>query len=124
MADGHGMTVDQVLTQVSTFPEHGKPPVKVGDRRYPRSTSDDVPEIVRAAVGEIRLKANKFKFDLGSSSPAMLAAVLDKLLLLVWPSRQSSDTMHKYAARYVVDWSNENGFDGIEMPEAINKFSV
>lgn len=124
MADGHGMTVGQVLARVATFPSHGEPQVKVGDRWYPRSTSDDVPEIVRAAANEVAASLDGLKLDSESAYPAMVERALAEVLRLVWPDRRGSDTMHKDAAHYVVDWATANGIVGIEMPEAVNKFAV
>lgn len=123
MTNSRGMTVATLLEKVSTFPPHGAAQVKVGKRWYPRSTSDDVPEIVRAAANEIKHNPNRFDLDLKSSYPDMLTVTLGLLLDMVWPGRQNSDTMHKNAARYVVDWSNENGFD-LAMPEAAKERPV
>ena len=124
MANSQGMTVLDALKRMSAFPAPGEVRVKVGNRLYPRSSSDDVPAIVGFAVSQIMEKPAEFDLDLAATDGPSLLVAIEHLLFLVWPDRRGSDTMHKDAARYVVDWAKQNGFDDIEMPEAVNKFAV
>jgi hypothetical protein len=124
MANRQSMTVEQALRRISTFPAPGKERVKVGARQYPRSSSDDVPAVIGAAAKEILEGPAQFDLDLAAADDASLVKMVKHLLNMVWPSRNSSDTMHKDTARYVVDWAEANGIEGIEMPDPVHKFAV
>lgn len=101
-------TVKWMLDTCATFPPHGSSErIKVGERWYPRSTSDDVPVLVGRAVAFVKTEADPKL--LKSDALPDKKKVLYQVLHTVWGDHPRSSTMHRAAEKYVLDWAAEQG---------------
>lgn len=113
-------TVGELLDKCAEFPGPGKPPVKVGERSYPRYSSDAVPALVKDAVARLKDRLNA-QGKLEATDAKAKRSALRKLVNEVWPKpHRSSETSRKQAAEYVRDWATQNGIT-IKLPEGYEK---
>jgi ribosomal protein L17 len=118
--DSSKRTVGELLDKCAEFPGPGKPPVKVGERSYPRYSSDAVPALVKDAVARLkdRLEAEG---RLEATDAKAKRSALRKLVNEVWPKpHYGTHTSERHAAKYVQDWATQNGIT-IKLPEGYKK---
>lgn len=110
------MNVEQMLAQCADFPQPGHPPKKVGDRWYPRYSSDAVPALVKDAVS--RLKAElEVEGKLKATGAKAQRSALNRLVNELWPfPHRGSETSKMQAAQYVRDWASEHGIE-VTLPD-------
>lgn len=108
-------TVGELLDKCAEFPGPGKPPVKVGDRWYPRYSSDAVPALVKDAASRLKAKLEA-EGKLEATGAKAERSALKSLVNEVWPKpHRSSETSRKHAAKYVCDWAAERNIT-IKLP--------
>lgn len=108
-------TVGKMLEKCARFPRPGKKPKKVGERWYPRSSSDSVPSIVKMGVDALLKKLGEE--ELAETDPKAKFAALNRLVCEVWPKpHRGAETSKMQAAEYVRDWAAQHGIN-INLPD-------